>query len=784
MDILLYPPKSQWAALCRRPLQDDPQVRTRVASILERVQREGDSALRALSIEIDGRDTALEVTPEQLCASTGKVKPAVREAIRQAAGNIRAFHQAQLPREIRVETVPGVCCIQRPVPIRRVGLYIPGGTAPLFSTVLMLAIPAALAGCREVILCSPAGASGEIAPEVLYAAQYCGIRRIFRVGGAQAIAAMAFGTETIPQVDKIFGPGNRYVTTAKQLVGEQAVAIDMPAGPSEVMVIADEAASPAFVAADLLSQAEHGPDSQVMLACLSERFAQKVLAEVERQRQLLPRGQMAAKALSHSSIIVLHQLEEAVELAEAYAPEHLILALENPWKAADGITAAGSVFMGLWSPESAGDYASGTNHTLPTSGWARAYSGVNVESFMRRMTLQEISQAGLERLAPTIREMATAEGLDAHARAVDIRMAATAEQSATESTPSGVQSLMRANIRALTPYSTARDDCSGSPEIFLDANESPYSTGWNRYPDPRQRKLKQAISAFRGVPVENIFLGNGSDEAIDLLYRVFCEPGRDQALIVSPSYGMYSVAAQTNDVAVCPVPLGEDYSLPAAAIAAATTPRARILFICSPNNPTGNAFPLEELAAVIRTFPGITVLDEAYADFSAKGSLLPRLEEFPRLVILQTLSKACGLAGLRIGMAFAAPEIIRTFDQVKYPYNINQPAQELALEALRHGATQHVTEICEQREILARKLPGFSFVQKVYPSDANFLLVRVDNPKRIYDHLLGDGIIVRDRSRVMLCEGALRITVGTPSENKRLLESLAAFETLNLSDPS
>lgn len=781
MDILLYPPKSQWAALCRRPLQDDPQVRARVASILERVQREGDSALRALSIEIDGRDPALEVTPEQLCASTGQVKPAVREAIRQAADNIRAFHQAQLPREIRVETVPGVCCIQRPVPIRRVGLYIPGGTAPLFSTVLMLAIPAALAGCREVILCSPAGASGEIAPEVLYAAQYCGIRRIFRVGGAQAIAAMAFGTETIPQVDKIFGPGNRYVTTAKQLVGEQAVAIDMPAGPSEVMVIADDAASPAFVAADLLSQAEHGPDSQVMLACLSEYFAQKVLAEAERQRQLLPRGQMAAKALSHSSIIVLHQLEEAVELAEAYAPEHLILALEDPWKAADGITAAGSVFIGPWSPESAGDYASGTNHTLPTSGWARAYSGVNVESFMRRMTLQEISQAGLERLAPTIREMATAEGLDAHARAVDIRMAATAEQSVAESTPSCVQSLMRANIRALTPYSTARDDSSGSPEIFLDANESPYDTRWNRYPDPRQRTLKQAISAFRGVPVENIFLGNGSDEAIDLLYRVFCEPGRDQALIVSPSYGMYSVAAQTNDVAVCPVPLGEGYSLPAAAIAAATTPCTKLLFICSPNNPTGNAFPLEELAAVIRSFPGITVLDEAYADFSAKGSLLPRLGEFPRLVILQTLSKACGLAGLRIGMAFSTPEIIRTFDQVKYPYNINQPAQELALEALRNGATRHVAEICEQRDILARALPGFSFVRNVYPSDANFLLVRMDDPKRVYDHLLDDGIIVRDRSRVMLCEGALRITVGTPAENKRLLDSLAAFETLNSS---
>jgi histidinol dehydrogenase len=778
MDILINPPKSQWDALCQRPLQDDPVVRSRVESILSRVRNEGDAALEALSREIDGRAVALEVTPEQLRASAGLVRPAVREAISQAAANIRAFHQTQLPREIRVETQPGVLCIQRPVPIRRIGLYIPGGTAPLFSTVLMLAIPATLAGCREVILCSPAGASGEIAPEVLYAAWYCGIRRVFRVGGAQAIAAMAYGTETLPRVDKIFGPGNRYVTTAKQVLGGKSVTIDMPAGPSEVMVIADEDANPAFVAADLLSQAEHGPDSQVMLACLSEGFARRVMAEVERQVALLPRGQFATEALSHSCAVVLDTLDAAVELAETYAPEHLILALADPRPVADRITAAGSVFLGPWSPESAGDYASGTNHTLPTSGWARACSGVSVESFLRRMSLQEISQEGLQRLAPTIREMAEAEGLDAHARAVEIRVEAAPAPAETADTRQRLRTLMRSNIRTLAPYSTARDDCSGTPEVFLDANESPYPTGWNRYPDPRQRQLKQAVSALKRMPVENIFLGNGSDEAIDLMYRVFCEPGRDRAIIVSPSYGMYSVAAQTNDVAVIAVPLNEDYSLPADAIAAATAPDTKLLFICSPNNPTGNAFPLEELAAVIRTFPGITVLDEAYADFSAKGSLLPRLAEFPRLVILQTLSKAGGMAGLRIGMAFADPLIIRILDQVKYPYNINQPAQELALAALREGYAGHVAEICEQRELLARRLAAFSFVRKVHPSDANFLLVQVDDPQRVYAKLLADGIIVRDRSRVAQCEGALRITVGTPEENRRLLASLTAYETL------
>lgn len=775
MERFIYPPQTQWSTICRRPLRDDSQVRSRVESILARVRSEGDSALRALSLEIDRRDVALAVTEAELAAVAEKVSAEVKAAITQAAANIRAFHQAQLPREIRVETQPGVSCIQRPVPIRRVGLYIPGGTAPLFSTVLMLAIPAAIAGCPEVVLCSPAGPSGEIAPEVLYAAQYCGIRRIFRVGGAQAVAAMAYGTETIPQVDKIFGPGNRYVTLAKQLLSASTVAIDMPAGPSEVMVIADESVSPAFVAADLLSQAEHGPDSQVMLACLSESFAGRVLEETERQKQALPRADLASKALANSRIVVLHDLEEAVAFAETYAPEHLILALHDPWPVADRITAAGSVFVGAWSPESAGDYASGTNHTLPTSQWARAFSGINVESFLRKMTLQEITPAGLRRLAPAISAMARAEGLEAHARAVDVRLADAVVADETQDEDRCIRAKVRPNIRSLAPYSTARDECTGKPDVFLDANESPYATGWNRYPDPRQRTLKRKIAAIKGVPVENIFLGNGSDEAIDLVYRVFCEPGRDEAIIVSPSYGMYTVAAQINDVTVRTLPLDEGYALPAAAIAASTRPSTKLLFICSPNNPTGNAFPLDELDSVIRAFPGITVLDEAYADFSAKGSLLPRLAEFPRLVILQTLSKAYGLAGLRLGMAFANAGIIQLFDQVKYPYNISQPTQELALAALEQPATRHIREILAEREALARILMKLPFVQKVFPSDANFLLVKVDDPQSLYHHLLADGIIVRDRSRVRQCEGALRITIGTPQENRRLAASLSAY---------
>ena len=422
MKIFDNPSRSEWEALIRRQGVDYEGIRPRVEAILADVEREGDAALTRLMREIDGVDAPLEVSDAEVDAACALVSDAVRDAIRTAHRNIEAFHRAQLPREIRVETAPGVVCIQRPVPIRSVGLYIPGGSAPLFSTVLMLAVPAALAGCRERILCTPCRKDGAVAPEVLFAARECGITRIFRIGGAQAVAAMAFGTQTVPKVDKIFGPGNPYVTLAKQLVSGRNTSIDMPAGPSEVMVLADESANPAFVAADLLSQAEHGKDSTAVLACTGRDYAEKVLQAVEKQKEELPRTAQVEGSLSHSYAVVLPSREELVAFAEAYAPEHLIIAVENPSELAGRITTSGSVFVGPWSPESAGDYASGTNHTLPTSGWARSCSGVNLDSFFRKMTLQELSREGLAALAPTIVNMARAEGLDAHARAVTLRI--------------------------------------------------------------------------------------------------------------------------------------------------------------------------------------------------------------------------------------------------------------------------------------------------------------------------------------------------------------------------
>lgn len=421
MRIIVNPPRSEWDALTRRQGVDYEGIRPRVEAILNAVESEGDVALKRLMRDIDGVDAALEVTDVEIDAACRAVPEAVAEAIRTAKTNIEAFHRAQMPREIRVETAPGVVCIQRPVPIRRVGLYIPGGSAPLFSTVLMLAVPAALAGCSERILCTPCGKDGSIAPEVLFAARECGINRIFRLGGAQAVAAMAFGTESVPKVDKIFGPGNPYVTLAKQLVSGRNTAIDMPAGPSEVMVLADGSAPAAFAAADLLSQAEHGKDSTAVLVCTESSYAENVLQEVDYQKSKLSRNIQVDGSLAHSYAVVFPDIREMVDFAEAYAPEHLIIAMENASDVAGRITAAGSVFVGPWSPESAGDYASGTNHTLPTSGWARSCSGVNIDSFLRKMTLQEITRDGLASLAPTIVSMAQAEGLEAHARAVTIR---------------------------------------------------------------------------------------------------------------------------------------------------------------------------------------------------------------------------------------------------------------------------------------------------------------------------------------------------------------------------
>ena len=423
MKVYKNPSRNEWKKLIVRPVLDNNFLRSSMVNIIDRVKKGGDASVNEFTLQFDKvRLTSLQVSQDEIIDSKNKLREDVKSAIKKAASNIRTFHQNQVTKRLDVETMQGVQCWRKAVAIKRVGIYIPGGTAPLFSSVLMMAIPAHIAGCQEVIICTPPDQDGNVHPAILYAASITGISKVYKVGGAQAVAAMAMGTESIPKVDKIFGPGNQYVTAAKQIVSEMGTAIDMPAGPSELAVLADDSANPRFIAADLLSQAEHGVDSQVILVTTSPTLADQVGNEIEGQISDLPRRDIAEKALQNSKIILLENEKEAIDFINEYAPEHLIIQFSDVDRIAEEINNAGSVFLGNYTPESAGDYASGTNHTLPTNGAARAYSGLSTESFVKYITFQKISEEGLKDLGPTIEIMAEAEELEAHKRAVSIRL--------------------------------------------------------------------------------------------------------------------------------------------------------------------------------------------------------------------------------------------------------------------------------------------------------------------------------------------------------------------------
>lgn len=423
MNIIKYPARSDWKSILSRPTLNTATLRDTVLQVLGAIREKGDKAVIEYEEKFDKvKLSSLEVTEEEFAEAELLTDSKLKEAIGNALENIRTFHASQKFEGKKITTTNGVTCWQKAVAIEKVGLYIPGGTAPLFSTVLMLAAPAKIAGCKEIVLCSPPNKEGKINPAILYAAKAAGVSRIFKAGGVQAIGAMAYGTESIPKVYKIFGPGNQYVMAAKQEVSLHDVAIDMPAGPSEVAVLADETANPAYVASDLLSQAEHGVDSQAILITTSEDMIDKVKNEVEKQLAVLPRKEITEKSLSHSKLILVNSIDEAIEMSNEYAPEHLIIETKDYMQVAERIVNAGSVFLGPYTPESAGDYASGTNHTLPTNGYAKAYSGVNLDSFMRKITFQEITREGIMNIGPTIETMAANEFLDAHKNAVSVRL--------------------------------------------------------------------------------------------------------------------------------------------------------------------------------------------------------------------------------------------------------------------------------------------------------------------------------------------------------------------------
>lgn len=422
-NIFINPEQKDWAEILQRPALNSKDLEETVSAILGDVKENGDESVKKYVAQFDGVHlNDLKVSVDELAAAPEMVSEELKAAILLAKNNIEKFHQAQVSAIEKIETTSGVLCWRKSVAIQKVGLYIPGGTAPLFSTLLMLGIPAVMAGCKEIIVCTPCDKNGAVNPVVLYVAQLIGLKNIFKIGGVQAIAAMAYGTDTIPQVYKIFGPGNQYVTCAKQLVNKEGIAIDMPAGPSEVAVYADETSNPAFVAADLLSQAEHGVDSQVLLVAGSTRIVDEVKTEIDRQLPILLRNDIAAKALQNSRLIVMENVAAAFELLNDYAAEHLIIASDDAFALAENVVNAGSVFLGHYSPESVGDYASGTNHTLPTNGYAKAYSGVSLDSFVKKITYQFLNQEGIQHIGGAVEIMAAAEGLDAHKNAVTLRL--------------------------------------------------------------------------------------------------------------------------------------------------------------------------------------------------------------------------------------------------------------------------------------------------------------------------------------------------------------------------
>ena len=777
MQTYNYPKKEQWAEITKRPTASYEDLYPLISEIFGKVKSTGDEALFTYTENFDKvKLNTLTISNEELIEAENLVDPTLKLAIQKAKQNIEAFHQAQKTKPVRVETMPGVVCEQRKIAIEKVGIYIPGGSAPLFSTVLMLAIPAKIAGCESITLCTPPNKFGKVDPAILYTASLCGVNNLFKVGGAQAIAALTNGTQSIPAVDKIFGPGNQFVTVAKQFATQQGVAIDMPAGPSELLVFADETCVPEFVAADLLSQAEHGPDSQVLLVTSDSSKLEKIEEEIQAQLANLPRKEIATRALDNSRVILFEDHLNAAEFINSYAPEHYIIASEKPDDMVSLVRNAGSVFIGNYTPESAGDYASGTNHTLPTNGFARQYSGVNLDSYTKAITFQKVSPKGMKGLGPIVEQMASAEQLKAHENAVSLRLKHLSNREREDIEGYDIDRNIREHLRESEVYSSARSEFSNSTvsKIWLDANENPFDGKATRYPDPYQLALKSRIAELWEITEDTIFIGNGSDEVLDLIMQLVVEPNQHNVLTFKPSYGMYSVLADKNNAELISIPLNEQFELDWDSFESNISGRTQLVFLCNPNNPTGALLDSNRLQRFIKGTNALVVVDEAYIDFARTESLIATVNEYPNLIVVRTLSKAYGLAGARLGVAVGNPKIIGWLNRIKPPYNISTPNIELALERLADYSSiqKEIKTLKDQRAFLVEELNKCSWITRVYESQANFILIKVDNASKRYQDFLDAGIVVRNRSSQYGCKNMLRITVGNPEENMRVIKLL------------
>ncbi len=790
-----------------------------VAWIINDVRQKGDKALLDYTQRIEGVALkSLKVSQDEMEKAWQETPQALRQALELAAERIRRFHQ-QGRMKSWLEWREGSALGQIVHPLERVGVYVPGGTAPYPSSLLMAAIPAQVAGVSQVVATSPPDREGCLPPAVLAAARIAGVDAVFKVGGAQAIAALAYGTESVPKVDKIVGPGNLFVVLAKRQVFG-SVAIDGLPGPTETLLVADETARPAYVAADLLAQAEHDALATALLITPSLKLALAVQSELERQLAALSRREIAARSLEErGAIVVVRDLNEAIDLANYYAPEHLCLLVADPWSLVGKVRNAGGVFLGEVSSEALGDYVAGPSHIMPTGGTARFASPLNVNDFLKITSVFALAGEEMREIAPAAVEIARAEGLTAHAAAVRMRNEDAPEQGVRGGSPQSIsfpiceqekdeqgnpfnnlrmiEELLRPDVFEMEEYTpivpfevlSARLGLPAERIIKLDANENPYGPspkalaalanhqGYHIYPDPDHTLLREAIQSYTGVDKDRILCGNGADELIDLVMRLVLRPG-DGVIDCPPTFGMYTFVTSVCRGQVVQVPRCEDFSLNVEGIEKAVQKPAKIklIFLPSPNNPDGSLIPIDDLKRVLE-LPLIAVLDEAYVEFSGQ-SLAGMVLEYPNLIVLRTFSKWAGLAGLRIGYGLFPESIIRHLWKIKPPYNVNVAAQAAALASLEdiQYLQSNVRRIVEERERLYRALQGVSFLRP-YPSQANFILCRVlDRDARgLKLALEREGILVRYFSKPGLMD-CIRVSVGRPEHTDALLERLYELE--------
>jgi histidinol-phosphate aminotransferase len=780
--------------LGRPALKQQASLSKAVEAILHQVRTDGDSALLKYRERFDGSSGSeiYYVTDVQ----DSDLEPELKVALDTAYSNITHFHRAQLPTNISIETQTGIRCSQLWRPIEIVGLYIPGGSAPLISTLLMLGIPAQLANCGEIVVCSPAVPTNELK----YAAKLCGINRIYAFGGAQAIAAMAYGTETLPKVDKVFGPGNAFVTEAKRQVSldPQGAAIDMPAGPSEVMVIADEQAHPEVVAADLLSQAEHGNDSQVVLISLAPKQLPKIKQALTQQLQVLNRRDVAKQAISNSFCIIADNKQEVIQAINLYAPEHLILNIKQPETWVDDVQHAGSLFLGPWTPESFGDYASGTNHVLPTYGYAKQYSGLKTTDFMKSLTVQAATITGFKALAPSVVQLAEAEQLDAHANAVRVRLnqlyaecTGRSPFMVDQAVPSKHLPYIRDHLQGFMGYQSAQRS-KHNTSIWLSANEltKPLVSNLtyaqtapvNRYPTAQPEQIKRLYTDYAGVNPEQCLITRGADEGIELLIRTCCEPLQDHIMTLDPTYGMYAISAQLHNIKCTALPLNdkdksENNSLIVnEALFKQRLPFSRLFFLCNPNNPTGQAFSLTEIEQLLRRLgPNrVLVVDEAYIEFAEVSSAVTLLSQYSNLVILRTLSKAFGLAGIRCGFILSNPDFIQVLSKVIAPYPINNMVEPIVEAAFTKEAIQArrqaIADVKYIRQQLYTELNYMDGI-KVPLSQGNFLYLQGQKTSFIWERCQAQGIAIRPFNTADRLN--LRVSIGSYTEMQTFCNALS-----------